>query len=169
MNMPVTTLDQRYSGDGTVATEWDQTRRVLEAAELFWISTVRADGRPHVTPLVAVWVDEAIHFQTGATEQKAANLSANPHVILMTGRNDWNKGLDVVVSGDAVRVTDGARWLLLPGRLSTSELRVLGNAHPDPRLRQGRRHPHQPQVLSPGSTLPPAVASGPCDGLVSRP
>jgi general stress protein 26 len=106
MNMPVTTLDQRYSGDGTVATEWDQTRRVLEAAELFWISTVRADGRPHVTPLVAVWVDEAIHFQTGATEQKAANLSANPHVILMTGRNDWNKGLDVVVSGDAVRVTD---------------------------------------------------------------
>ena len=27
---------------------------VLEAAELFWISTVRGDGQPHVSPLPAV-------------------------------------------------------------------------------------------------------------------
>ena len=108
MNTPVTTLDQRYSGPDTVATAWAQTSKVLEAAELFWICSVRSDGRPHVTPLVAVWVDGALHFHTGPTEQKAANLSVNPHVILMTGRNDWNSGLDVVVSGDAVRVTDDA-------------------------------------------------------------
>jgi len=29
----------------------------ISQGELFWISTVRADGRPHVTPLVAVWLD----------------------------------------------------------------------------------------------------------------
>jgi predicted pyridoxine 5'-phosphate oxidase superfamily flavin-nucleotide-binding protein len=52
VSAPVTTLDQRYSAPGAVATGWDETRRVLETAELFWISTVRADGRPHVTPLV---------------------------------------------------------------------------------------------------------------------
>jgi pyridoxamine 5'-phosphate oxidase-like protein len=51
MSTPDTALDQRYSGPGAVATGWEQTRRALEAAELFWISTVRADGRPHVTPL----------------------------------------------------------------------------------------------------------------------
>jgi nitroimidazol reductase NimA-like FMN-containing flavoprotein (pyridoxamine 5'-phosphate oxidase superfamily) len=106
MNTPVTTLDQRYSDSDAVATEWGETRRVLEAAELFWISTVRADGRPHVTPLVAVWVDEAIHFHTSAEEQKAANLRTNPHVILTTGCNRWDGGLDVVVEGDAVQVTD---------------------------------------------------------------
>jgi Pyridoxamine 5'-phosphate oxidase len=78
---------------------------VLEAAELFWISTVRADGRPHVTPLVAAWLDGAIHFHTGADEQKAANLRANPHVVLTTGCNRWNEGLDVVVEGEAVRVS----------------------------------------------------------------
>jgi nitroimidazol reductase NimA-like FMN-containing flavoprotein (pyridoxamine 5'-phosphate oxidase superfamily) len=106
MNEPVTILETHFSDPDTVATPWDETRRVLEKAELFWISTVRADGRPHVTPLVAVWLDGALHFSTGATEQKAINLRGNPHVILTTGCNHWEEGLDVVVEGDAVQVTD---------------------------------------------------------------
>jgi nitroimidazol reductase NimA-like FMN-containing flavoprotein (pyridoxamine 5'-phosphate oxidase superfamily) len=106
MTTPVTVLDQRYSDPDALAAGWEDTRRVLETAELSWISTVRADGRPHVTPLVAVWLDGAIHFHTGAGEQKAANLRANPHVVLTTGCNRWNEGLDVVVEGEAVRVTD---------------------------------------------------------------
>ncbi len=103
---PVTKIDSRFSDPGGVATGWDETRRVLETAELFWISTVRADGRPHVTPLVAVWLDGAIYFCTGPTEQKAMNLRGNPHVILTTGCNRWEAGLDVVVEGDAVQVSD---------------------------------------------------------------
>ena len=106
MTTPVTTLDQRYSNPDAIATGWDETRRVLETAELSWLTTVRADGRPHVTPLVAVWDDGAVHFCTGAGEQKAVNLRDNPHVILTTGCSEWDKGLDVVVEGDAVRVTD---------------------------------------------------------------
>jgi nitroimidazol reductase NimA-like FMN-containing flavoprotein (pyridoxamine 5'-phosphate oxidase superfamily) len=106
MTTPVTMLDQRFSDSDAAATGWDETRRVLEAAELFWISTVRADGRPHVTPLVAVWLDGALHFSTGAAEQKAVNLRGNPHVVLTTGCGDWDRGLDVVVEGDAVQVTD---------------------------------------------------------------
>ncbi len=106
MNEPVTSIDTRFSEPGAVATPWDETRRVLETAELFWLSTVRADGRPHMTPLVAVWLDGALHFSTGAQEQKAVNLRENPHVILSTGCNHWETGLDVVVEGDAVQVTD---------------------------------------------------------------
>jgi nitroimidazol reductase NimA-like FMN-containing flavoprotein (pyridoxamine 5'-phosphate oxidase superfamily) len=106
MHQPVTTIDPRFSDPDAVATGWEETRRVLEEAELFWISTVRADGRPHLTPLVAVWLDGALHFSTGATEQKALNLRGNSHVILLTGCNQWDGGLDVVVEGDAVRVTD---------------------------------------------------------------
>ncbi len=50
---PVTTiLDERNSDSNAVPTEWEETRRALESAEMFWISTVRADGRPHATPLV---------------------------------------------------------------------------------------------------------------------
>jgi general stress protein 26 len=106
MTRPVTTIDERFSDPGAVATGWDETRRTLETVGLFWIATVRADGRPHVSPLVAVWLDGAIHFSTGATEQKAINLRGNPHVVLTTGCNTWDHGLDVVVEGDAIQVTD---------------------------------------------------------------
>ena len=106
MDEPVTEIDSRFSDPDAVATPWDETRRVLEGAELFWISTVRADGRPHLTPLVAVWLDGAIYFTTGATEQKAHNLGGNPDVTLMTGCNSWDAGLDVMVEGRAAPVAD---------------------------------------------------------------
>ena len=106
MAEPTTTLDPRFSDAGSTATQWTETRRVLDDAQLFWITTVRADDRPHVSPLVAVWLDDAIYFTTGDTEQKAVNLRANPQVVLTTGCNAWDSGLDVVVEGAAVQVTD---------------------------------------------------------------
>jgi nitroimidazol reductase NimA-like FMN-containing flavoprotein (pyridoxamine 5'-phosphate oxidase superfamily) len=108
MTEPTTQLDPRFSQPDAVATTWEASRGVLEAAELFWISTVRTDGRPHVTPLVGVWFDGAIHFCTGAGEQKNLNLQSNPQVTLTTGCNRWDEGLDVVVEGRAVRLTDDA-------------------------------------------------------------
>jgi nitroimidazol reductase NimA-like FMN-containing flavoprotein (pyridoxamine 5'-phosphate oxidase superfamily) len=106
MTEPVTTLDTRFSDPDAVPTDWQTTRHVLETAQLFWISTVRGDGRPHVTPLVAVWLDDAVYFTTGPDEQKAVNLRGNAHMILMTGCNQWDSGLDIVVEGQAVAVTD---------------------------------------------------------------
>ena len=106
MTAPTTELDARFSDPDAGPTSWSETERVLEAAELFWLTTVRADGRPHSSPLVAVWLDGAAYFTTGATEQKAVNLAANPEVILTTGCNTWESGLDVVVEGAAERVTD---------------------------------------------------------------
>ena len=107
-DQPVTQLDERFSDPDAKPTSWAAARDVLDAAQLSWISTVRADGRPHVTPLVAVWLDGALYFTTGPTEQKAINLTTNPHVVLTTGCNTWDRGLDVMVEGEARRVTDGA-------------------------------------------------------------
>ena len=104
--MTDTTLDQRFSAPDTKAASWDQTSQVLADAQLSYICTVRADGRPHLTPLVAVWLDETLYFCTGADEQKAVNLRANPHVLLLTGNGQWDEGLDVVAEGDAVQVAD---------------------------------------------------------------
>ncbi|MBV8160502.1 MAG: pyridoxamine 5'-phosphate oxidase family protein [Acidimicrobiia bacterium] len=106
MGEPRTTLDDRFSEPGASPASWGDTRQALEESELFWLTTVRADGRPHVTPVVAVWLDDALYFTTGADEQKAHNLRANPHVVLTTGCNRWDRGLDLVVEGDAVRVAD---------------------------------------------------------------
>ena len=62
MKDPVTELDERFSDAGAEPTPWATTRAVLEQAQLSWVTTVRADGRPHVTPLVAVWLDDVRAF-----------------------------------------------------------------------------------------------------------
>jgi general stress protein 26 len=105
---PVTELDERFSDPGTRPTSWAAASEVLRAAQISWISTVRSDGSPHVTPLVAVWLDGVLYFGTGETEQKGVNLARNPNVVLTTGCNTWDEGLDVMVEGRAHRVTDRA-------------------------------------------------------------
>ena len=55
---------------------------------------------------VGFWLDGALHFCTAEREQKAVNLRKNPHVILAAGSIHWNAGIDVVVEGDAIQVTD---------------------------------------------------------------
>ena len=103
---PVTTL-AAFSSDGATPTAWTRGREVLTDAELYWVSTTRPNGRPHVTPLLGVWLEGALYFCTGASERKAKNLSHNSHCILTTGCNTLD-GLDLVVEGEGAKVTDEA-------------------------------------------------------------
>jgi nitroimidazol reductase NimA-like FMN-containing flavoprotein (pyridoxamine 5'-phosphate oxidase superfamily) len=106
VNEPVAELHSAFSSPGATATPWSDVVALLERAEIFWISTVRADGRPHVTPLPAMWLDGALHFGTGLDEQKGRNLTRNPNCILTTGNNSYRQGLDVVVEGRVERLTN---------------------------------------------------------------
>ena len=110
---PTAKFDTRFSDPEAAATPWADAAEVLEHAELYWLTTVRADGRPHVTPLIGVAHDGAVHFCTGLREQKARNLEHGRQVALTTGNNTWAQGLDIVVEGTAVRVTDRADLQLL--------------------------------------------------------
>jgi nitroimidazol reductase NimA-like FMN-containing flavoprotein (pyridoxamine 5'-phosphate oxidase superfamily) len=67
-----------FSEPGATPMPWQTALEQVSAADTFWISTVRPDGRPDVTPLIAVWHDDAIWFTTGPGERKARNLSDNP-------------------------------------------------------------------------------------------
>src|SRR5580692_11814645 len=102
---PTVELHEGFSEPAAAARPWTEVVEVLSRSEMFWLSTVRSDGRPHVTPLPAIWLDGALHFCTGADEQKSRNLVADPRCILTTGTNQLRSGLDVVVEGAAVRVT----------------------------------------------------------------
>jgi hypothetical protein len=108
VNDPNTTLDARYSDPKATPAPWASTRSTLEAAELAWVVTLRPDGSPHATPVVTVWVDDAMHFTTGAEEQKAVNLRTDDRVMLQTGALTWEEGSDIVVEGSATLVTDPA-------------------------------------------------------------
>ncbi|MER6396716.1 pyridoxamine 5'-phosphate oxidase family protein [Kitasatospora sp. NPDC001603] len=113
---PTTELDARYSSalrprpgaEEVTATPWAEARRRLEAAEIFWLSTVRPDGRLHVTPVIAAWHEGVLYFSTGPDEQKARNLAHDGHCALTTGGNSLTEGLDLVIEGTAEPVTDPA-------------------------------------------------------------
>jgi general stress protein 26 len=105
----ISELHEAFSEQGVTPPTWSEVEDVIARSEMFWLSTVRRDGRPHVTPLPAIWLDGALHFCCGSHEQKAKNLETNPRCILTTGTNELRSGLDVVVEGTAVRVTDQAQ------------------------------------------------------------
>jgi hypothetical protein len=101
---PVSELSP-FSSPGAVQTDWSRARAELAEAEVYWLSTVRPDTRPHVTPLLGIWLDGALYFCTGPDERKAKNLSGNPHCILTTGQNTLD-GLDLVLEGTAEKSSD---------------------------------------------------------------
>ena len=112
-SVPTAEIDSRFSDPEAGATSWADSAQALQRAELYWLTTVRADGRPHVTPLIGVVQDGAVHFCTGLSEQKARNLEQHPQVAVTTGTNTWAQGLDVVVEGTAIRVVDRPALQLL--------------------------------------------------------
>ena len=99
-------LDARFSDPAATATAWPEARDRIAQAELYWLTTVRRDGRPHQTPLIGVFVDDTFYFCTGPTEQKARNMEHSAHCLVTTGCNALHEGLDVVIEGDAVALRD---------------------------------------------------------------
>jgi hypothetical protein len=69
-----------------------------------WLTTVNADGSPHVMPLGVLWVDGAFYFNTGPATRKGQNLARDPRCTLAVATEPF----DLVVEGDAVRVSDAA-------------------------------------------------------------
>jgi len=67
-----------------------------------WLATVNEDGSPHVTAVGALWLDGTFWFQTGASTRKGRNVTRDPRCSLAVSVRD----ADVVLEGEAVRVTD---------------------------------------------------------------
>jgi nitroimidazol reductase NimA-like FMN-containing flavoprotein (pyridoxamine 5'-phosphate oxidase superfamily) len=111
---PVTELGASFSDADAVSTEWARGRGDLQDAQVYWLTTVRPEGRPHVTPLLGIWFDGALYFCTGPSERKAKNLAENAHCVLTTGCNGLD-GLDVVVEGDATKVSDPSELASVAG------------------------------------------------------
>ncbi|MCD4532858.1 pyridoxamine 5'-phosphate oxidase family protein [Nocardioides sp. cx-169] len=67
-----------------------------------WLTTVDADGAPHVTGIGALWAEGAVWFETGATTRKARNLARDARCALAVATHDF----DLVMEGTAARVSD---------------------------------------------------------------
>lgn len=102
-----------FSSSDAQAVAWSIGKAALAEAPLYWLSTVRPEGVPHVTPLIGVWWDGALYFVTGAGERKAKNLATNPNCVLTTGCNAIDHGLDLALEGGAELVSGQAELTAL--------------------------------------------------------
>jgi hypothetical protein len=71
-------------------------------ARTTWLTTINADGSPHVTAVGALWLDGTFWFQTGSGTRKHRNVERDPRCTVAISI----RGADVVVEGAASRVTD---------------------------------------------------------------
>jgi hypothetical protein len=82
-------------------TTWEEARERLanpEASWTNWLATTRPDGRPHLMPVIAVWIDDAFHFIAGEGTRKARNLAVNDRCVIAIGSRTL-PSMDIVVEG----------------------------------------------------------------------
>jgi nitroimidazol reductase NimA-like FMN-containing flavoprotein (pyridoxamine 5'-phosphate oxidase superfamily) len=73
---------------------------------------VSPDGRPHVRPILGLWLDGAFYFITAETTRKGRNLAADSRCAIASS-STAPPAVDVIVEGEAVKVTGNAkvRWV----------------------------------------------------------
>src|SRR5215210_6519430 len=75
---PTGAIDRRFSDPDAGPTPWSDAERVLEHAELYWLTPVRPDGRHHVTPLIGVAQDGVVDGVFGSGDDAAAVFRFEP-------------------------------------------------------------------------------------------
>jgi hypothetical protein len=105
-----TSVEERSLVDTGEATAWKAARDRLGTPErdrTYWLTTLLPDRRPHVRPLLGLWLDDAFYFVTGERTRKGMNLAADPRCAIATSSQEL-PALDVVLEGEARKVTDEA-------------------------------------------------------------
>ena len=80
--------------DGS-ALPWSTVVGWLTVGRSYWITTTRADGRPHAMPVWGLWLDGALWFSSDPDSVKGRNLAARPDAVVH------------LESGDEVCILDG--------------------------------------------------------------
>lgn len=92
------------STDESTVKSWAEARESLAAAPKYWLATARSSGRPHVMPVLGVWLDDAIYISTRPASRKGRNLELNSQCVITVS----TEPVDLVVECDATEVTGDA-------------------------------------------------------------
>jgi Pyridoxamine 5'-phosphate oxidase len=95
--------------------DWDEAGRLFAAERSYWVATTSDDGRPHVRPVLAVWIDERIYSTTSPAARKGRNLTSRPSAALTA----QTPTMDIVIEGPIAWIDDPQR------------LRRVGEAYQD--------------------------------------
>jgi hypothetical protein len=71
---------------------WSHVTTRMSQAMHYWICTVGSDGRPHVTPVDGLWLEDKLYFGGSPRTRRNRDLTANPAVSVHLDSSD-----DVVI------------------------------------------------------------------------
>ena len=87
---------------GTEPLSWQEVRQRFDAERWYWVATAGRDGRPHVRPVLAVWVRDKVYSTTSPGARKGRNLQARPECSIAARA----PAIDIVVEGPTSWVDD---------------------------------------------------------------
>ena len=76
---------------------WEDVRRDLEEAQVYWVASTRPDGRPHTVPRDGIWLDDTWYYGGSERTVHSRNVMTNPAVAMHIG--DGMKA--IIVEGEA--------------------------------------------------------------------
>ena len=81
---------------------WAQARQRINDARYYWLGTVHPSGRPHVRPVLAVWVGAALYTTSGPQARKGRNLDRDARCSVAVTADDMH----IVLEGLSSKVVD---------------------------------------------------------------
>lgn len=87
---------------GTEPLSWDEVRQRLAGERWYWLGTAGPAQRPHVRPVLAVWLGDKVYSTTSPGAAKGRNLQLHPECSLAARA----AAMDIVVEGPASWVGD---------------------------------------------------------------
>jgi hypothetical protein len=72
--------------------DWPGVEARISAERAYWLATSNPNGSPHVTPMWAVWIEDALYFDGPPTARWARNLIADSRVSM-----NLQSGADAVI------------------------------------------------------------------------
>ncbi len=72
-------------GKATKPMAWPEADRLLAESRVYWIGSVRPDGRPHVVPSDGIWLDDALYFGGSEATVHMRNVRSNGNAVAHVG------------------------------------------------------------------------------------
>ena len=103
-------------GKATEPMAWSEANRLLTESRVYWIASVRPDGRPHVVPSDGIWLDDALYFGGSPETVHMRNVSADGRAAAHVG-----DGLEAAI------IVEGAVTHGIPERPTAERLAEANN------------------------------------------
>jgi hypothetical protein len=85
--------------------EWEVVSAALAATTIYWVTSVRNDGTPHLIPIWGGWADDHLYIEGGDDTLWARNLTRRP----TTAVGADSAGMQIIVRGTVATNTPDNR------------------------------------------------------------